>query len=147
MPKTTAIYLALAALIGSASGAQAAVSAQEAATLKTTLTPMGAERAGNKDGSIPAWSPTPTIAAASTKVGDIPTQVFGNEKVLLQINAQNMAQYADKLSEGTQALLKKYAQSLRLDVYPTHRTGLAPQFVYDNTAKNATQCQIKDGGK
>jgi hypothetical protein len=64
--------------------------------------------------------------------------VFGNESAAANQSREH-AQYADKLSEGTQALLKKYAQSLRLDVYPTHRTGLAPQFVYDNTAKNATQ--------
>ena len=37
--------------------AHAAVSAEEAAKLKTELTPLGAERAGNKDGTIPAWAP------------------------------------------------------------------------------------------
>ena len=36
--------------------ALAAVTAEEAAKLKTELTPLGAEKAGNKDGSIPAWS-------------------------------------------------------------------------------------------
>ena len=36
--------------------AVAAVSSEEAARLKSELTPMGAERGGNKDGSIPAWS-------------------------------------------------------------------------------------------
>lgn len=34
----------------------AAVSPDEAATLGTTLTPLGAEMAGNADGSIPAWT-------------------------------------------------------------------------------------------
>lgn len=147
MHKKTAMYLALTAILMGANSAQAAVSAQEAAALKTTLNPLGGEMAGNQDGSIPAWSPTPAVSASTDKVGDIPAKVFAGEKVTAQITAQNMGQYADKLSEGTQALLKKYAQSFRLDVYPTHRTGLAPQFVYDNTAKNATQCQIKDGGK
>jgi hypothetical protein len=147
MFKKTAIYVALVGVLMAANSAQAAVSAQEAAALKTTLNPLGGEMAGNKDGSIPAWSPTPAISVSSTMVGDIPANVFANEKPVVQINAQNMERYADKLSEGTQALLKKYAQSMRLDVYPTHRTGIAPKYVYDNTAKNATQCQIKDGGK
>jgi hypothetical protein len=47
-----ATLLATAALL--AGPALAAVSAEEAAKLKTTLTPLGAERAANKDGSIPA---------------------------------------------------------------------------------------------
>ena len=36
--------------------AQAAVDAQKAAELRTALTPLGADKAGNKDGSIPAWT-------------------------------------------------------------------------------------------
>ena len=36
--------------------AYAAVSADEAAKLKSELTPLGGERAGNKDGTIPAWT-------------------------------------------------------------------------------------------
>ena len=36
--------------------AHAAVSAEEARQLGTTLTAVGAEKAGNKDGSIPAWT-------------------------------------------------------------------------------------------
>lgn len=43
----------LAALLGMAA-AHAAVTPEEAARLKTELTPFGAEKAGNKDGSIPA---------------------------------------------------------------------------------------------
>ena len=45
----------LAALLGMAA-AHAAVTPEEAARLKTELTPFGAEKAGNKDGSIPAWT-------------------------------------------------------------------------------------------
>jgi hypothetical protein len=39
-----------------AANVMAAVSPQEAAKLGTTLTPVGAEKAGNADGSIPAWT-------------------------------------------------------------------------------------------
>ena len=59
------------------------------------------------------------------------------------INAQNLAQHADKLTDGTQALLKKYPQSFRVDVYKTHRTAAAPQWVYDNTLKNATGARLE----
>ena len=38
-----------------------AVSAQEAERLGKDLTPMGAERAGNADGTIPAWDGAITV--------------------------------------------------------------------------------------
>ena len=57
-------YIKAALLLGSlaAGSALAAVSPEQAAQLGKTLTPMGAEMAGNADGSIPAWNPegTPT---------------------------------------------------------------------------------------
>ncbi|HJW04755.1 MAG TPA: DUF1329 domain-containing protein [Azospira sp.] len=143
--KQTMLYAAIFTLVASSTGAYAAVSADEAAKLKSSLTPMGGEKAGNKDGSIPAWDGKATVAA-SPKVGDIPTQPFPGEKPVVQITAKNMAQYADRLSDGTQALLKKYPETFRLDVYPTHRTAVAPQYVYDNTLKNATRCKTKAGG-
>ncbi|KUJ91854.1 MAG: hypothetical protein XD38_0537, partial [Pseudomonas sp. 63_8] len=47
-----------------ATSVMAAVSPDEAAKLGTTLTPVGAEMAGNADGSIPAWTGgLPTNAA------------------------------------------------------------------------------------
>ena len=48
-----------------ATSVMAAVSAEEAAKLGTTLTPIGAEKAGNADGSIPEWTGgLPTNAGA-----------------------------------------------------------------------------------
>ena len=66
--------------------AVAAVSADEASQLKSTLTPLGGERAGNKDGSIPAWSGAVTKAAGA-RVGDIPVSLFPGEKPVVQISA------------------------------------------------------------
>ncbi len=137
-------HIAVAALAASAllptTSASAAVSAQEAETLKGALTPLGGEKAGNKDGSIPEWKGGQTTALPGGKMGDIPTTIFADEKPLLKIDAKTMAAHADKLSDGTQALLKKYPDSFHVDVYPTHRTAAAPQYVYDNTYKNATRC-------
>lgn len=147
MHKKTALWAALAAVLMGAQGAHAAVDAAQAAALGQRLTPLGGEQAGNQDGSIPAWSGMQGVAANGAKVGDIPVQPFPGEQPLVKITVQNLAQYADKLSEGTQALLRKYPDSFYVEVYPTHRTAAAPQYVYANTAKNATACQVKDGGK
>lgn len=137
----------VAALVASTMGAQtgyAAVSAEEAAKLKSTLTPLGAEKAGNKDGTIPAWDGGLTKPVPGPKQGDIPIDLFPGEKPVLQITAKNAGQYADKLTEGTLALFKKFPDTFRIDVYPTHRTGAGPQYIYDNTFKNATRCKTKD---
>jgi hypothetical protein len=135
---------ALAALAFTCSlSAQAAVSAEEAAKLKSELTPLGAEKAGNRDGSIPAWTGGYTIPLPGFKNGGKRSDPFASEKPLYSISVANMAQYADKLSDGTQALMKKYPQTYRVDVYPTHRTAAAPQWVYDNTFKNATSARLE----
>src|SRR5438874_1829629 len=82
------------------------VLAQNAGALKDgTLTPYGAERAGNKDKTIPGWEgkAVATPPDASFKRPD----PFAGEKPRLTITAANMAQFADKLSDGTRALLSK----------------------------------------
>ena len=45
-----------AALLGVAAPASAKLTDAEAARLGADLTPVGAEKAGNKDGTIPAWT-------------------------------------------------------------------------------------------
>ena len=123
-------------------GASAGVSADEAARLKTELTPLGAEKAGNKDGSIPAWTGGYTTPIPGDKPGGRRGDPFKDEKPLYSITSKNAEQYADKLTEGTKALLKKYPDTFRVDVYRTHRTAAAPQWVYDNTFKNATRAKV-----
>ena len=133
-------FLAIAATPSSYAG----VTPEEAAKLKTTLTPLGAERAANKDGSIPAWDGGLTKSAGKTSTG-MPNDPFPEEKPLFRITPQNAAQYADKLSEGTAALLKKYP-SFGVEVFKTHRTAAAPNFVYENTMKNATRGKLTHEG-
>jgi hypothetical protein len=137
--------IAAAVILAIGLPAVAAVSAEEAAKLKGELTPLGAEKAGNKDGSIPAWSGGLTTPIAGDKVGGRRGDPFKDEKPLYSITAKNADQHADRLTDGTKALLKKYPDSYRVDVYKTHRTMAAPQWVYDNTAKNAVAGKIVNG--
>ncbi|GAA0771487.1 DUF1329 domain-containing protein [Ideonella azotifigens] len=136
--------LATAVVVGSGS-VWAAVSADEAAKLKSTLTPMGAEKSGNKDGSIPAWDGGFSKVPAGYKQGQPRPDFFASEKPLYSVTSKNIDQYADKLSEVTKAMLKKHPD-YRLDVYPTHRTASAPQLVYDNIFKNATRAKTFQEG-
>ena len=57
--KTLSLALGAIALSLAATHATAKVDAAEAGKLGTTLTPVGAEKAANKEGTIPAWAPAP----------------------------------------------------------------------------------------
>jgi hypothetical protein len=130
-----------------AANAQSAITPDEAKALGTNLTQIGAEKAGNKDGTIPEYKGGNTTAPAAFKAGDgIRPNPFAGEKPRLTIDAKNMAQHADKLTEGTKALLQKYP-TFRVDVYPTHRTVAFPKFVTDNTLKNATKAKTTNDGR
>lgn len=123
-----------------------AVSAEEAKKLGTTLTAVGAEKAGNADGSIPAYTGGLATPPASFKKGSgVRPDPFADEKPLFSINAKNMEQYAKQLTEGTKTLMKKYP-SYRIDVYKTHRTVALPQSVQDSSALNAVKAQTTNGG-
>ena len=106
------------------------------------LTPLGAERAGNADGSIPAWEGGYTKVDPAFKQGGKRNDPFAADKPLYSITAKNLDQYAAKLSDGTKAMFKRYPESYRIDVYPTRRTAAAPQWVYDNTLKNAREAKL-----
>ena len=119
----------------------AAVSAEEAKSLGTSLTPWGAEKAGNKEGTIPEWTGQLKVPASyDPKKPGIRPDPFASEKPLFSIGAQNMDKYADKLSEGIKAMMKRYP-AFRIDVYPSHRTVAYPQYVINNTLKNAISCK------
>ena len=137
--------LAIGLTLASSGLAFGAVSADKAAQLGKNLTLMGAEKAGNKDGTIPEYTGGLTKSPANyTKKGWRPDP-FADEKPQFSITAKNMAQYSDKLSEGVKAMLKKYP-TFRLDVYKTHRTAAFPKYVTDNTVKAATTAKTSNGG-
>ncbi len=60
-----------------ATAASAAVSADEAKQLGTTLTPVGAEKAANKEGTIPEWT-----RRADHVTGDLPERQRHPARVL-----------------------------------------------------------------
>lgn len=123
--------------------ARAQAVAPNAALLTSTLTPLGGERAGNADGSIPAW--TGGLTAPAVPAGQsVSTHLFEDEQPLYTVDAANMAQYEHLLAEGTKAQIQKFG--LVLHVYQTHRTAAAPQYVYDNAAKNVTRSQLEPAG-
>ncbi len=138
--------LAAVPLMALAIDAQAYVSSQEAARLGTSLTWVGAEKAGNADGSIPPYNGGLTTAPSSFKAGDsMRPDPFAGEKPLLVINGKNVDAHKGMLTATTVALAKRYPD-FRIDVYPTHRTASLPQAILDNSRKNATNARSLNGG-
>jgi len=127
--------------------AHAAVTAEEAKALGTTLTPIGAEKAGNADGTIPEWSGKWLGVPPGVKYdGKRNADPYADEKPLFTITAQNLAQYAEQLSEGQKALFAKYPQSFKMHVYATHRDFRNEDRVYENVRLNATSAQLSHDG-
>jgi hypothetical protein len=143
--KTILLFAAIAAL---SAPVLAAVSPEEAKQLGNNLTPWGAEKAGNKDGSIPAYTGGLTKPPASFKPNPgryvVYPDPYAADKPLFRITGKNMAQYADKLSEGTKRLLEKNPDYF-IDIMPTRRSVTYPDAVLKETLANATRCKtLKD---
>lgn len=129
-----------------ASGTVAAVSESDAAQLGRNLTPLGGEVAGNKAGTIPAWTGGLTTAPAGYKPGKHHINPFPDDKPLFTITKANLSQYKDNLSAGQLALFDTYPETYQIPVYQTRRTAAAPQWVYDNTKYNALNVVLGDDG-
>ena len=111
------------------------------------LTPVGAERAGNAAGSIPPWTGGITAPPAAYVPGEQEVDPFADDELLHTITADNMADYADKLSPGQQALLTAHPDSWHMQVYPTRRSASYPEWVYEAVEENARSATVLREGK
>ncbi len=143
--KSNAMAISLLSLALCAASAQAAISSEEAARLGKDLTPVGAERAGNAAGTIPEWTGGLTEVSAGWTRGEDRPNYFADEKPLFVVTAANMAEHADKLTDGMKAMLKQYPE-FSIPVYPTHRTAAWPEYVYDSIRQQATDAQFAADG-
>lgn len=92
------------------------------------LTPVGAERAGNADGTIPPWTGGLVAPAAAWQPDRGYTDPYAGERPLGVVTAANAADFGDNLSIGLRSLLARNA-AFRMPVYPTHRTATYPERV------------------
>lgn len=144
------VSICLAAVMALAmNNSMAEITADEAARLGNDLTPIGAEKAGNADGTIPAWDggikSAADAGAPGFKSGGHHPDPYASDKPQFTITAANMAQYADKLTPGHQEMLKMY-DGFRMNVYPTRRSAALPQRIYDATARVATTARLTEDG-
>nr|WP_259365467.1 DUF1329 domain-containing protein [Colwellia sp. BRX10-3] len=128
------------------STATAKISEQDAAKLEKELTPFGAVRAANKDGSIPAWTGGIKSVPAGYKVGDHHIDPFADDKAMYTITAKNLAEYKSLLTPGQVKLFETYPDTYKMSVYKSRRSASYPEHVYQATLENATQTELVEGG-
>ena len=138
--------LAAASALALVGAVQAGVTADQAARLGKDLTPVGAETAGNKDGTIPAWTGGITKPPAGYRAGMFHPDPFAADKPLFAITPQNAKDYAAKLTPGQVAMFEKY-KTFKMNIYPTRRSASFSQEVYNATKANATSAKLVANGE
>lgn len=137
---------ALAVAILTAAATHVAASPAE---LGKSLTPWGAEVAGNAAGTIPAYTgglPTSTSPAGFKPDSGHWVDPYADDKPLFVINAQNVGQYAEQLSESTKELIKRFPDSYSVTVYPSRRSANYPDWINQNSIANADRCKLIEDG-
>jgi hypothetical protein len=143
MKKPLLLGLACAALSWSVT---AKVPAEKAAELDgPRYTCMGAERAGTPSGVAEYSGKWMGTWPGQTKKFGYEPGPYKDEKPLFTITAANMAEHADKLTEGQKALLKTYA-NYKMLVYPSRRDFRNADWVCDAVKKNAVTAEVIHDG-
>lgn len=131
-------------LSGRMSGGSFALSAGQEASVTLAegggdpLTPVGADRPGNRDNTIPAWSGG--LARGAKSAGWM-ADPYSADKPLFTIAAANAAQYRSRLTPSHQALLAANPGYV-MPVYPTRRSVAYPQPIYDATQANIGKAKL-----
>ena len=114
--------------------------------LSEDLTPMGSERAGNAEGTIPEWTGGITEPPPGYSPGDHHPNPWPEDKPLYRITGSNYQEYADQLSPGQVATFEKYPDTYFMDVYQSRRSASFPQRIYDKTKEIAATARTVDNG-
>ena len=123
--------------------------AENIARLGNDLTPMGSLRAGNEDGTIPAWdgglgrSDWPP----GYEPGDRHPDPFADDEPRIVITAQNFRDYESQLTAGQVAAFERYPDSFFMNVYPTRRSASFTDRIYAMTRSNAETGRLVAGGE
>ena len=144
MNKVTLLSLTISMVLST--GALAKVPSDQVAKLSSELTPVGATRAANKDGSIPEWTGGITKAPAGYTVGDHHIDPFPNDKIEFTITASNVAEYKGLLTPGQIKLFETYPDTYKMNIYQTRRSASYPEHVYQAVRTNASRAElVKEG--
>jgi hypothetical protein len=144
-PKPIALAASWLLAVGAGS-AFAEVTQEEINRLGDDLTPMGSQRAGNEEGTIPAWTGGITEPPAGYTEGDHHPDPYADDQILFTITSDNYREYMDRLSPGQVAMFEKY-DSYEMPVYPTRRSASFRDRAYEMMKRNAETGRLADNGE
>jgi hypothetical protein len=107
----------------------------------TELTPSGAIRAGNAEGTIPAWKNEPLPVPPGFQPGTFHPNPFADDQVLFTITSANYKDYADKLTPGQQKMFETYPDYF-MNIYPTRRSAVFKPHIYKAALENAGKAKV-----
>ncbi len=119
---------------------------EEINSLGNTLTPIGAEKAGNAAGTIPEWTGGLGPDSGKNLADGFQANPFAEEQPEFVITAQNYQEHSEHLTPGQIALFERYPETFQMPVYKSHRTVGYPQSVYDQVKETAGQAKLVNGG-
>lgn len=129
-----------------AGGAIAGVPAEQVARLGQDLTPLGSERAGNADGSIPAWTGGLATVPESVPAPDGHyADPFADDPILFTVTKDNIGAHEAILTPGQRAMLTTYPD-YKLNVYASHRSCALPERIYQAARENAANGSLGGDG-
>lgn len=126
--------------------ALAAADEADAARLGQELTPLGAIRAGNQAGTIPAWEGGIQTPPSGYQPGRHHPDPFADDQPLFTITAGNVDEHAERLSPGQRAMFERYPETWQMRVFPTRRSAAYPERIYETAIANADTARLVDDG-
>ena len=137
--------LALSALLSANN--YAGVSEAEASELGKSLTPFGSIKEANGFKTIPAWTGGIVEVPAGFEGNGSPhIDPFADDEIKFSIDQSNYQEYKNKLTPGQYKLFETYPDTFKINVYPTRRSHSMPEWVLENTRKNAVTAKLTEGG-
>ena len=113
------------------------------------LTPLGGEKAGNEDGTIPAFGGGLKSSEAPERFKGLNTRYYDpwpDDEPEFVISNSNLAEHKSKLTPGQVELFRKFSD-FTMPVYVTRRRASAPDFVVEATHANATKASLGANGE
>ena len=126
--------------------AAAEIGADEIARLGRDLTPLGGERAGNADGTIPEWTGGITEPPPGYVLGEHHRDPYAGDRPLFVINAANLDEHRDRLCGRAPAHAGDLSDPSKCRSDPARRSASVPQRIYDATRTVAATAKLVDDG-
>ena len=130
------------ALFLTANNSYSKVSQKEVVKLTGSLTPVGATRAGNAEGTIPDWNGGIRFPPPDYVPGGNYIDPFSSDLVEKTITPADLdTNISEKLSEGHKELFKLYG-NYKMPIYPTRRSASYSPLIYEAIKTNAYTAEL-----